>query len=163
MDFTVTIKMVSFYLHEFVFYLVDSETRSWSLNTFLRFKDQLQRGVDLALAIFHVNIVACTTELLAHILPQLLYVEVQMYTLMEPQLSALAYLTTFCLYTAWDLVAEVFISLCLFNRFTGGFLTGKRRRTSNENGEIRQRGTAKSRNASQKTGRFLAAVIGGVR
>lgn len=153
--------MVSFYLLEFVFYLVDSETGSNLLN-FLRFKDQLQRGVDLALAIFHVNIVACTTELLAHILPQLLYVEVQMYTLMEPQLSALAYLTTYCLYTAWDLVAEVFICLCLF-RFTGVFVTGKRRRTTNENGQIRQRGSAKSGNASQKTGRFPATIIGGVR
>ncbi|XP_066251018.1 mediator of RNA polymerase II transcription subunit 24 [Euwallacea similis] len=72
----------------------------------LRFRDQLQRGVDLALAILHVNIVACTTELLSHILPQLLYVDVQSYTLMEPQLSSLAYLTTYCLYTSWDMLSE---------------------------------------------------------
>ncbi|KAL1517721.1 hypothetical protein ABEB36_001452 [Hypothenemus hampei] len=72
----------------------------------LKFRDQLQRGVDLALSIFHADIVACAIELLSHILPQLLYVDVQTYSLMEPQLSALAYLSCFCIYTAWDSVAD---------------------------------------------------------
>ncbi|XP_050315120.1 mediator of RNA polymerase II transcription subunit 24 [Anthonomus grandis grandis] len=92
--------------------LLDTAGPRWLVNAViqellkLRYKDQLQRGVDLALAIFHVDIVACTTELLSHILPQLLYVDVQSYTLMEPQLSSLAYLTCYCVYTAWDFVAE---------------------------------------------------------
>lgn len=72
----------------------------------LRYRDQLQRGVDLALAIFHVDIVNCTLELLSHILPQLLYNDLQADSLMEPQLPALAYLTSYCVYTAWDSISS---------------------------------------------------------
>lgn len=92
--------------------LLDTAGPRWLVNAViqellkLRFRDQLQRGVDIALAIFHVDIVNCAIELLSHILPQLLYVDVQSYTLMEPQLSSLAYLTSYCVYTAWDLVAD---------------------------------------------------------
>lgn len=74
----------------------------------LRFKDQLQRGVDLALAAFHVNIVQCTLELLSHVLPQLLYNDIQATSLMDPQLPALACLTSYCIYTAWDSLTEVY-------------------------------------------------------
>ena len=73
----------------------------------LRYRDQLQRGVDLALAAFHVDIGACTLELLTHILPQMLYNDLQADSLMEPQLLALAYLTCYCVYTAFDAFTEV--------------------------------------------------------
>ncbi|XP_060520189.1 mediator of RNA polymerase II transcription subunit 24 [Cylas formicarius] len=92
--------------------LLDTAGPRWLVNAViqellkLRFKDQLQRGVDLALAIFHVDIASCTSQLLSHVLPQLLYIDMQAYSLMEPQLSALAYLTSCCLYTAWDCLSE---------------------------------------------------------
>ncbi|XP_030750121.1 mediator of RNA polymerase II transcription subunit 24 isoform X2 [Sitophilus oryzae] len=92
--------------------LLDTAGARWLVNAViqellkLRFRDQLQRGVDLALALFHVDIVSCTVELLSHILPQILNVDSHSYTLIEPQLSSLAYLTCYCLYTAWDSVAE---------------------------------------------------------
>ncbi|XP_050518616.1 mediator of RNA polymerase II transcription subunit 24 isoform X1 [Diabrotica virgifera virgifera] len=68
----------------------------------LRYRDQLQRGIDLALAMFHVDIVGCTRQLLSHVLPQLLYNDIQADGLMEPQLPALAYVTSYCVFTAWD-------------------------------------------------------------
>lgn len=73
----------------------------------LRYRDQLQRGIDLALAMFHVDIVGCTLQLLSHVLPQLLYNDIQADALMEPQLPALAYLTSYCVFTAWDALSEV--------------------------------------------------------
>ncbi|CAH0546383.1 unnamed protein product [Brassicogethes aeneus] len=72
----------------------------------LRYKDQLQRGVDLALAIFHVDIVSCTLQLLSHVLPQLLYNDLQADSLKKPQLPSLACLTSYCVYTAWGSVLE---------------------------------------------------------
>ncbi|XP_056632124.1 mediator of RNA polymerase II transcription subunit 24 isoform X1 [Diorhabda sublineata] len=72
----------------------------------LRYRDQLQRGIDLALAMFHVDIVGCTQQLLSHVLPQLLYNDVQADGLMEPQLPALAYVTSYCVYTAWDALSS---------------------------------------------------------
>nr|CAH7752585.1 unnamed protein product [Callosobruchus chinensis] len=72
----------------------------------LRYKDQLHRGVDLALAIFHVDIAGCTWQLLSHVLPQLLYNDIQADSLMEPQLPALAYLTSYSVYTAWEALGE---------------------------------------------------------
>ncbi|CAG9816325.1 unnamed protein product [Phaedon cochleariae] len=72
----------------------------------LRYRDRLQRGVDLALAIFHVDIAGCTLQLLSHVLPQLLYNDIQADSLMEPQLPALAYLTSYCVYTAVDSLRE---------------------------------------------------------
>lgn len=73
----------------------------------LRYRDQLSRGVDLALAIFHVDIVSCTFELLAHVLPQMLYNTLQEDLLKEPQMPALARLTSYCIYTAYDTLSGV--------------------------------------------------------
>lgn len=83
-----------------------------------------------------MDIAACTTELLSHILPQLLYVDVQSYTLMEPQLSSLAYLTSYCVYTAWDSVADVSFTLKLLTNIIKYIVTGERRGTTNENAQI---------------------------
>lgn len=93
--------------------LLDAAGSRWLVSavvqelTKLRYRNQLQRGVDLALAAFHVNIGACTLELLSHVLPQLLYNDLQADSLMEPQLLALAHLTSYCVYTAFDSVAKV--------------------------------------------------------
>lgn len=86
----------------------------------LKYRDQLQRGVDLALAIFHVDIRGCTLQLLSHVLPQLLYNDLQADSLMEPQLPTLANLTSYCVYTAWDVLPEVsniFIIIRLMPKF----------------------------------------------
>lgn len=86
----------------------------------LRHRVELNRGVDLALALFHTNICGCTLHLLTDSLPQLLLCNVQnnsgdvhqvvgdlssisgnmQQQLMEPQLSALAKLTAYCVYAA---------------------------------------------------------------
>lgn len=93
--------------------LLDTAGPSWLVSAVLqellqlRYRDQLQRGVDLALALFHVNIHLCTLELFNHALPQLLYNSIQADTLMEPQLSSLALLTSYCIYTAIDHTDEV--------------------------------------------------------
>lgn len=67
----------------------------------LRYKDRLERGVDLALALFHVNIGACTMHLLTNSLPQLLFNNVQANTLTDSQIAALASLTSYCVFTAY--------------------------------------------------------------
>lgn len=100
--------------------LLDTAGPSWLVSAVLqellqlRYRDQLQRGVDLALALFHVNIHLCTLELFNHALPQLLYNSIQADTLMEPQLSSLALLTSYCIYTAIDRTDEVSLILYLF-------------------------------------------------
>ncbi|XP_017776104.1 PREDICTED: mediator of RNA polymerase II transcription subunit 24 [Nicrophorus vespilloides] len=68
----------------------------------VRYKDRLERGVEIALACFHVDIRGCTIELLTHTLPRLLYNSLQTDNLMEPQLSAVAKLTSHCVYAALD-------------------------------------------------------------
>lgn len=93
--------------------LLDTAGPSWLVSAVLqelmqlKYRDQLQRGVDLALALFHVSIKECTIELLNHSLPQLLCNNVQADSLKEPQLSALALLTSFCIYTVADLTGNV--------------------------------------------------------
>lgn len=80
----------------------------------LRYRDQLQRGVDLALAIFQFDMHACTNELLSHVLPQQLHNSLQSDTLVEPQLSALARLTSCSIYAAFDLTTHNDVSLSNF-------------------------------------------------
>ncbi|KAF5304438.1 hypothetical protein FQR65_LT07968 [Abscondita terminalis] len=69
----------------------------------LRNRDELERGVELALAIFQLDMQSCAYELLSHVLPQQLHNSLQSDTLIEPQLSALALLTSYCVYAACDL------------------------------------------------------------
>ncbi|XP_031353097.1 mediator of RNA polymerase II transcription subunit 24 [Photinus pyralis] len=69
----------------------------------LRDRDELERGVDLALAIFQLDIEACARDLLSHVLPQQLHNSLQSDTLIEPQLSALARLASYVTYSACDL------------------------------------------------------------
>lgn len=66
----------------------------------LHYKDRLERGVDVALALFHVNIEACTMHLLTNSLPQLLFNNVQANVLTDLQISALARLTSSCVFSA---------------------------------------------------------------
>ncbi|KAJ8919728.1 hypothetical protein NQ315_006256 [Exocentrus adspersus] len=72
----------------------------------LKYRDQLQRAVDLALAVFHVDIEGCTLEMLSHVLPHLLYNDLLAYSIMEPQLDALASLTSYCVYASWHAVSK---------------------------------------------------------
>lgn len=67
----------------------------------LRYKDRLERGVDLALALFHVNIEACTMHILTNSLPQLLFNNVQANALTDSQIAALASLTSSCVFAAY--------------------------------------------------------------
>lgn len=73
----------------------------------LKYRDHLSRGVDLALAIFHVDIAGCTFELLSHVLPHLLYNSLQADSLKDPQMSALATLASQCVYSAYDALSEI--------------------------------------------------------
>ncbi|KAK9891976.1 hypothetical protein WA026_017459 [Henosepilachna vigintioctopunctata] len=73
----------------------------------LRFRDHLTRGVDLALAIFHVDITRCTFDLLSHVLPEVLHHNIQADLSKEPQMSALAHLTCYCLYAAYESLTEI--------------------------------------------------------
>lgn len=65
----------------------------------LRYRDQLVRAVDLAIAIFHFDMFPCTIDLLAHALPQ----QLQNDVLGELQLSSLAKLASSCVYASCDL------------------------------------------------------------
>ncbi|KAF5303943.1 hypothetical protein FQA39_LY01728 [Lamprigera yunnana] len=69
----------------------------------LRNRDELEHGVDLALALFQLDMQSCAYELLSHVLPQQLHNSLQSDTLIEPQLSALALLSSYCVYAACDL------------------------------------------------------------
>ena len=73
----------------------------------LRYSDQLERGVELALAIFHVDIRSCTIQLLTNSLPQILHNSLQADALVEPQLSTLAKLTSHCVYSACTISEDI--------------------------------------------------------
>lgn len=70
----------------------------------LRYRDQLVRAVDLAIAIFHFDMFPCTVDLLAHALPQQLQNCPQADVLGELQLSSLAKLASSCVYASCDLI-----------------------------------------------------------
>ncbi|KAF6207841.1 hypothetical protein GE061_016290 [Apolygus lucorum] len=68
----------------------------------LRYKEELDRAVDLALAVFHLDIETCTEVLLTSVLPQYLHNKAMSDDLFEPQCSALAKLCAYCTYAAWQ-------------------------------------------------------------
>lgn len=65
----------------------------------LHYEDRLERGVDLALTLLHINIRPCTINLLNDALPQLLFNQLNAQTLTNCQLTALAQLTCNCLFS----------------------------------------------------------------
>ncbi|XP_073978366.1 mediator complex subunit 24 isoform X1 [Rhodnius prolixus] len=68
----------------------------------LRYKEELDRAVDLALAVFHLDIETCTDYLLTTVLPQYLHNSILSNDIVEPQSSALAKLCSYCIYAAWQ-------------------------------------------------------------
>ncbi|KAL1122381.1 hypothetical protein AAG570_003786 [Ranatra chinensis] len=67
----------------------------------LRYSEELEKAVDLALAVFHLDIEMCTEVLLINVLPQYLHNNL-LSELVEPQSSALAKLCAYCVYAAWQ-------------------------------------------------------------
>ncbi|KAK9506154.1 hypothetical protein O3M35_008141 [Rhynocoris fuscipes] len=68
----------------------------------LRYKEELDRAVDLALAVFHLDIETCTDYLLTTVLPQYLHNNILSNDIVEPQSTALAKLCAYCIYAAWQ-------------------------------------------------------------
>jgi len=67
----------------------------------LKYKDDLDKAVDLVLAVMHLDIETCTENLLLFVLPQYLHNSELTHELVEPQSSALAKLCAYCVYAAW--------------------------------------------------------------
>ncbi|KAI4471323.1 mediator of rna polymerase ii transcription subunit 24 [Holotrichia oblita] len=86
--------------------LLDTAGARWFVSSVLqellklRYRDQLEKGADIALAIFHVDIQSCAYQLLSNSLPQILHNTLQADSLVEPQLSTLARLTSHSVYAA---------------------------------------------------------------
>uniref|UniRef100_A0A1B6DIW1 Mediator of RNA polymerase II transcription subunit 24 n=1 Tax=Clastoptera arizonana TaxID=38151 RepID=A0A1B6DIW1_9HEMI len=66
----------------------------------LRYKDDLDRAVDMVMGIFHLDIESCCMNLLLKVLPQYLHNRLQSEELVEPQSSALAKLCAYCIFAA---------------------------------------------------------------
>ncbi|XP_063216057.1 mediator of RNA polymerase II transcription subunit 24 [Bacillus rossius redtenbacheri] len=67
-----------------------------------RYQEVLDRAVDLAFAVFHLDIEHCTLALLLNVLPRYLHNSLQSEELVEPQASALAKLCAYCVYAALE-------------------------------------------------------------
>lgn len=67
-----------------------------------RYQEDLDRSVDVVLAMFHLDIEKCTVALLLHVLPQYLYNAKLCEELVEPQSSMLAKLSVYCIYAALE-------------------------------------------------------------
>ncbi|KPJ17930.1 Mediator of RNA polymerase II transcription subunit 24 [Papilio machaon] len=67
-----------------------------------RYQEDLDRSVDVVLAMLHLDIERCTEALLLHVLPQYLYNAKLCEELVEPQSSILAKLSVYCIYAALE-------------------------------------------------------------
>ncbi|XP_046813452.1 mediator of RNA polymerase II transcription subunit 24 [Vespa crabro] len=67
-----------------------------------RYQEELDQAVDLAFAIFHLDIENCTLDLINHIIPQYLYNSLQSEELVEPQSSILAKLCVYCIFSTLE-------------------------------------------------------------
>ncbi|XP_072933480.1 mediator of RNA polymerase II transcription subunit 24 [Epargyreus clarus] len=67
-----------------------------------RYQEDLDRSVDIVLALFHLDIEKCTEALLLHVLPQYLYNSKLCEELVEPQSAILAKLSVYCIYAALE-------------------------------------------------------------
>nr|KAF7437958.1 hypothetical protein H0235_000349 [Vespula pensylvanica] len=67
-----------------------------------RYQEELDQAVDLAFAIFHLDIENCTLDLINHIIPQYLYNSLQSEELVEPQSSVLAKLCVYCIFSTLE-------------------------------------------------------------
>ncbi|XP_032685041.1 mediator of RNA polymerase II transcription subunit 24 [Odontomachus brunneus] len=66
-----------------------------------RYQEELDRAVDLAFAIFHLDIENCTLDLINHIIPQYLHNSLH-DELVEPQSSILAKLCVYCIFSTLE-------------------------------------------------------------
>ncbi|KAK6631151.1 hypothetical protein RUM43_014247 [Polyplax serrata] len=71
-----------------------------------KYQEDLNRAVDLAFALFHLDILNCTLSLLTEVLPQYLHNKLQCEELVEPQLSALAKICVYCIIAAAQSVSK---------------------------------------------------------
>ncbi|XP_072761073.1 mediator of RNA polymerase II transcription subunit 24-like [Anoplolepis gracilipes] len=67
-----------------------------------RYEEELDQAVDLAFAIFHLDIENCTLDLINHIIPQYLDNSLQSDELVEPQSSILAKLCVYCIFSTLE-------------------------------------------------------------
>lgn len=67
-----------------------------------RYQEDLDRSVDIVLAMMHLDIEKCTAALLLHVLPEYLYNAKLSEELVEPQSSTLAKLSVYCIYAALE-------------------------------------------------------------
>lgn len=67
-----------------------------------RYQEDLDRSVDIVIAMFHLDIEGCTEALLLHVLPQYLYNAKLCEDLVEPQSAVLAKLAVYCIYAALE-------------------------------------------------------------
>ncbi|XP_073959099.1 mediator of RNA polymerase II transcription subunit 24-like [Choristoneura fumiferana] len=67
-----------------------------------RYQEDLDRSVDIVLAMFHLNIEKCTEAMLLHVLPQYLYNSKLCDELVEPQSATLAKMAVYCVYAALE-------------------------------------------------------------
>lgn len=67
-----------------------------------RYQEDFTRSVDLAFALFHLNIEQCTQALLLQVLPQYLYNSHQSEELVEPQECVLAKLCVYSIYSSLE-------------------------------------------------------------
>ncbi|XP_072761357.1 mediator of RNA polymerase II transcription subunit 24-like [Anoplolepis gracilipes] len=69
-----------------------------------RYQEELDQAVDLAFAIFHLDIESCTLDLINHIIPQYLHNSLQSDELVEPQSSVLAKLCVYCIFSTLEYI-----------------------------------------------------------
>ncbi|XP_070165168.1 mediator of RNA polymerase II transcription subunit 24-like isoform X1 [Polyergus mexicanus] len=69
-----------------------------------RYQEELDQAVDLAFAIFHLDIENCTLDLINHIIPQYLHNSLQSDELVEPQSSILAKLCVYCIFSTLEYI-----------------------------------------------------------
>ncbi|XP_066998835.1 mediator of RNA polymerase II transcription subunit 24 [Anabrus simplex] len=67
-----------------------------------KYQEDLDRAVDLGLAVLHLHIEHCTLALLLHVLPQYLHNQLLSDELVEPQASALAKLCAYAVFAALE-------------------------------------------------------------
>ncbi|XP_011338033.1 mediator of RNA polymerase II transcription subunit 24 isoform X2 [Ooceraea biroi] len=67
-----------------------------------RYQEELDQAVDLAFAVFHLDIENCTIDLINHIIPQYLHNSLQSDELVEPQSSILAKLCVYCIFSTLE-------------------------------------------------------------
>ncbi|PSN33113.1 hypothetical protein C0J52_23117 [Blattella germanica] len=92
-----------------------------------RYQEDLDRAVDLAFGVFHLDVEHCTLALLLQVLPQYLHNQMQSEELVEPQASALAKLCAYC----------VFAALEFQNNTTPGQVNSRKRSWREMEGELK--------------------------